>query len=300
VDQGEKRERICIVIPMCNEESSIPNLRKELNILHSILVRRYFMEYCFVNDGSTDGTGNLIETLCPEGAACHVITHKCNYGIGASFRNAFSRIEADIVCTIDADCSYAPENLELLIDKIHRHNADVVVASPYHPEGHVDGVQRWRLLLSLQCSRFYRLITPLKLHTYTSVFRAYRGSVTKEIQFPGNGFVAAVEILLSASSLGYRIEEVPLTLSRRAHGQSKMRIVRTVTGHMQLLMQCAIARLRGQYLKPSVAAPSVQDVTLQFTAKMYANRVGANSMQEKSLPMVARFYSATEKSAFGE
>ncbi|MHB1020768.1 MAG: glycosyltransferase [Acidobacteriaceae bacterium] len=239
--------RVCIMVPLCNEEATLPDLRVKLRILHRELSQQYEVEYYFVDDGSTDATARSISSLCPEGAEFDAFTHTQNLGIGASFRTAFSRIKADIVCTIDADCSYAPEDLKQLIDVIDRGDADVAVASPYHPQGSVEGVQRWRLLLSLQCSRLYRILTPLKLHTYTSIFRAYRGSVVREVQFPSDGFVSAVEILLSAASLGYRVTEVPLVLRRRAFGQSKMRILRTIGTHLHLLTGCVLARLQGKY-----------------------------------------------------
>jgi dolichol-phosphate mannosyltransferase len=84
------------------------------------------------------------------------------------------------------------------------------------------------------------MLTPLKLYTYTSIFRAYRGSVVKELRSSRKDFVAAVELLLSASSMGCRIEETPLVLYRRCTGCSKMRIVRTISGHLRLLFQCIL------------------------------------------------------------
>lgn len=288
---------ICIMVPLCNEEASLPCLHSKLNALHRELSRRYQVEYYFVDDGSTDATARLMCSLCPEGAAFQTFTHARNLGVGASFRTAFSRIKADIVCTIDADCSYAPEDLERLIEVIRRGEADVVVASPYHPDGNVEGVQHWRLLLSLQCSRLYRIATPLKLHTYTSVFRAYRGSVVREVQFPSNGFASAVEILLSAASLGYRITEIPMILRRRAFGQSKMRILQTVKTHLHLLRRCAWARLRGQYPDFAVSHPSTA-VGWVGSASFDPSEKVASSLSSR-MELSADFQSVHDKPFFG-
>jgi dolichol-phosphate mannosyltransferase len=116
------------------------------------------------------------------------------------------------------------------------------VASPYHPAGKVEGVQPWRIGLSANCSRLYRTITPLKLYTYTSIFRAYRGDAVRGLAVENDGFVAAVEILLRVDRLGYRIAEAPMTLSRRSTGQSKMRIGKTIGAHLGLMKQCLFSR----------------------------------------------------------
>ncbi len=236
---------VCVVIPVCNEEESLPVLRQRLNALQRQLETRFRLHYLFVDDGSTDDTRKLLRAAVPDGASWEVHSHATNRGIGAAFRTGFAHAFADVVCTIDADCSYGPEHLYRMIEEVENGNSDVVVASPYHPQGRVEGVQAWRLLLSKQCSRFYRAVSPLQLHTYTSIFRAYRGSFVHKAQFQSDGFVAAVEILLSASHQGYRVTEVPLTLHRRVAGVSKMRVLRTIRGHADLLADCMFSHNGG-------------------------------------------------------
>jgi dolichol-phosphate mannosyltransferase len=236
---------VCILIPMCNEEESLPLLRARLQTLHWSLRNRYRLHYLFVDDGSSDDTSRLLATAVPAGASYEVHTHATNRGIGAAFRTGFEHVAADIVCTIDADCSYGPEHLSKMIQEVESERTDVIVASPYHPQGGVEGVQRWRLLLSTLCSRLYRALSPLKLYTYTSIFRVYKGSFVRRAQFRSDDFVAAVELLLCAAYLGCRISEMPLTLRRRSAGVSKMRIARTIRGHAALLLDCLLARNGG-------------------------------------------------------
>lgn len=231
-----------IVIPLCNERDSIQKLRQCLESLHARLSTRYRVHYVLVDDGSTDGTGDLLATAMPTDASFEIHTHDVNRGVGAAFRTAFQHVTADFVCTIDADCSYGPENLMQMIQDLEYGRADVAAASPYHPAGKVEGVQPWRLALSSNCSRLYRMITPLKLYTYTSIFRVYRGRAVRGLDVENDGFVAAVEILLRVDRLGYRIAEVPLTLCRRSSGHSKMRIGKTVAAHLGLLKRCLFSR----------------------------------------------------------
>lgn len=252
------------------------------------LEAQYEVEYCIVDDGSTDSTPALIGSSAPDGARCTVISHLKNLGIGAAFRTGFAHMDADIVCTMDADCSYAPSEMRRLLAVIARDEADVVVASPYHPEGAVEGVQFWRLLLSLNCSLLYRVATPLKLHTYTSIFRAYRGSALKTIVFPSDGFVSAVEILLNAASQGYRIAEVPATLTKRVAGTSKMRLLRTIQAHVKLISRCCAARVSGRYPQFAAALGSVASTEVSIA------QVRRSGQYQRKPPMPARGVLRTE------
>ena len=233
---------VCVIIPLCNEEASLPMLGERLRMLGHRLGRLYRMRFLFVDDGSTDRTRELLPSVVPAETSYKVLSHAVNQGIGAAFRTAFRAATEDIVCTIDADCSYGPEHLAEMIEDIAKGRADICVASPYHPLGGAEGVKRWRLLLSANCSLLYRLVSPLELYTYTSIFRAYRGSVVRQVRFSSDDFIAAVEILLSAASLGYRVCEIPLVLHRRSAGVSKMRVARTIAGHLRLLARCLLAR----------------------------------------------------------
>lgn len=224
---------ISIIIPVFNEAKGIENLRENLGKLCKAIDGT--LEFIFVDDGSRDGTVENLRMAFGRNENCQILSHERNRGIGAAFRSGFQRAQGGIVCTIDADCSYRPEGLKLLIDAVLRGEGDIAVASPYHPEGGVQGVPYWRLLLSRVCSLLYRIISPVRLYTYTSVFRAYRRNVIDEISFRQNGFVSAVEILFAAARSGFTITEVPMVLHGRAIGQSKMKILRTIRTHLRLM-----------------------------------------------------------------
>lgn len=226
------RPSVTIVVPVFNEEASLEQLKGKLAQLHRALLPHYRVSFCLVDDGSTDRTFEGLAGVCPEDATLQLLRHETNQGVGASFQTAFANVKSDIVCTLDADCSYPPIDLMKLINLVSSGEAEVATGSPYHPTGNVDGVPPWRLLLSMQCSLLYRIFFPLKLYTYTSILRAYRGSVTQNIAFTHRDFVSAVEILLEAHRMGNRIAEVPLTLHGRKTGRSKMRVLKTILSHI--------------------------------------------------------------------
>lgn len=237
--------RISIVVPMCNEEDSLALLRGRLLHLHEDISSRYKVEYCLVDDGSTDGTRALMSSVAPAGAETLCLFHEQNQGIGAAIRTGLRGATGTIACTIDADCSYPPENLRELIEMVASGHCDIAVASPYHPHGGVEGVKPWRLLLSRQCSLLYRLCSPLKLYTYTSIFRAYNSKSIRALKFESNGFVSAVETLLDANSKGFRIAEHPMVLHARQHGVSKIKIVTTIAAHLVVIWKSGCSSLSG-------------------------------------------------------
>jgi dolichol-phosphate mannosyltransferase len=143
---------------------------------------------------------------------------------------------------MDADCSYSPEGLQSLLAALCDTGADIAVASPYHPRGGVQGVALWRLALSRGCSLLYRRLSPLKIHTYTSIFRAYRAEVIQKVPFHANGFVSAAEILITAARCGYTVTEVPMVLRTRVAGRSKMKVLRTIGSHVRLLARLIARR----------------------------------------------------------
>ena len=168
-----------------------------------------------------------------------------------------------IVCTIDADCSYSPEDLYKLIELVASGHADVAVASPYHPQGAVIGVRRWRLLLSRQCSQLYRWISPLNLYTYTSIFRAYQRTIAApDPELSGTmALYPPSRCSCARNTSGYRVCEAPMVLHARQRGYSKMRIANTIAAH---LAEFAAKRFAVWTRRLPLRAPSAAIGTNQF------------------------------------
>jgi len=231
---------VSIVVPIFNEEDGIGQLREKLMKLRALLAESFSLEFIFVDDGSKDLTvQRLQEHFAGAGVPFQIVVHGRNLGVGAAFRSGFHVCTGKVICTIDADCTYSPEGLKLLLAALDAARADIAVASPYHPDGGVEGVPWWRLALSRRCSALYRWASPLKLYTYTSIFRAYRAEVIRNVSFTSDGFVSAAEILLAAGRQGYTVAEVPMVLRARSIGHSKMKVLRTILSHMRTLAHFA-------------------------------------------------------------
>ena len=173
---AQSRKKVCIVIPLCNDKQSLLDLRRCLHDLQTQdlqkTVSAYFqLSFVVITGDSTAKTLEMLLLAVPPGVLYTVAIHSENRAQGVAFGSGAARAwEGESVCTIDADCSYGPEHFLSMVGEVKVCAADVIVACPYHSEGWVQGVQPWRLTLSKQCSRLYRMALLLKLYGYTSIF----------------------------------------------------------------------------------------------------------------------------------
>jgi dolichol-phosphate mannosyltransferase len=239
---------------MYNEKDSIPTLAATMSRLGERLAPNYELEVVLVDDGSRDGTTEEAGKWFGSLPRVILLRHDRNRGPGAAVRTGFAKATGDIICTIDSDCTFDPLKIPRMVEMLDSKKVDIVTASPYHPQGGVENVPPWRLLLSRGASVLYRRICSCKLYTYTSFMRVYRRRVIDTVSFQGDGFAAFTEILLRAAHQGYKVAELPETLKSRASGTSKMKVAYTVRTHMKLMLQALWWRL-SEPKAGSVAVP---------------------------------------------
>jgi len=242
--QTGRLSRVTVVVPCFNEEQSLRYLANTLRSVVEELGDRYCLSFIFVDDCSTDGTWDALHAVFEHEPTCRFVRHTRNLGVAAAIRTGIEHAHDDIVCSIDCDCTYDPHELGRMLPLLTE-GVDVVTASPYHAAGRVKNVPRWRLILSMSLSRLYRLVLHQRLSTYTSCFRVYRRSAALNIQVRRGGFLGVAEMLGRLDLEGYRIAEYPTTLEVRVLGRSKMKVLRTIFGHLGLLVDLARARLAG-------------------------------------------------------
>jgi glycosyltransferase involved in cell wall biosynthesis len=250
-------QHLSIVIPCYNEAASLGKLAAELGRLQAALAREYTVELLLVDDGSTDATWPLLHELFADKPGARLLRHPTNLGIAAAIRTGIAQASAPIVASLDADCTYDPVQLVSLL-RLMDDDVDLVVASPYHPEGRIVGVPAWRLALSRLASRLYRGVMRNKLHTYTSCVRVYRKSSVIDLPPTQNGFVGVVELLWHLDRRGGQVVECPATLKVRTTGHSKMRVAWTALAHLRLIARAAWIEWLGEIEEGTSPAPSTQ------------------------------------------
>jgi dolichol-phosphate mannosyltransferase len=138
-------------------------------------------------------------------------------------------------------------------------DADLVTASPYHPQGRVFNIPPWRLFLSRTLSRMYSALLGKSIHTYTSCFRVYRKEAVEGLSVRHGGFLGVAEILIRLRLAGGRVVEYPTTLESRLFGESKMKIARTIGSHLGLLRELLGLRMRGGGPPPQRETPAARE-----------------------------------------
>lgn len=237
-------KKLSLIIPCYNEEDGIKNLHERLMPVISDLSKRYSVELLFIDDGSTDKTNEMLQKYFGQTKSTKIIKHNKNLNLGAAFRTGFAKASGDIIVTLDSDCTYRPEEIPNLLEQINSNNFDIITGSPYHPKGGVENVPAYRIFLSKSVSILYKIATGKNIYTFTSMFRAYKKEVIKNIEFRSNDFLSPAEILLVAINKGYKIGEYPTVLHVRKFGKSKFnKLFMIMRRHMGLLSSEVLVRL---------------------------------------------------------
>ena len=202
----------------------------------------------FVNDGSTDNTLNILQSLTIPKT---IINHEVNKGLGNALRTGFGHVfniikESDILITLDADNSHPIEKAKELSEiLLKNNNLDIIIASRYAINGKEIGLRSHRKIFSKTINILLSILYPYKnIKDYTTGFRAYRGSILLKLSkkymadfIKAEGFTAGVELLLKSLVLKQNVIEIPLILRYDLKvGKSKIKILRTIYEYFVLFI----------------------------------------------------------------
>ena len=227
-----------VIIPTYNECENIEA------IIDAVLGTGMDADILVVDDGSPDGTADLVrKKIDANPGRVHLLSRTQKDGLGrayiAGFRWGLER-DYQYFFEMDADFSHNPEDLPRLLKACKLGNADVAIGSRYVSGGKVVNWPFDRLMLSYGASLYVRIITWMPVKDPTAGFICYRRSVLEaidldKIKFVGYAF--QIEMKYAASSLGFRIQEVPITFADREQGTSKMHksiITEAILGVLQM------------------------------------------------------------------
>jgi dolichol-phosphate mannosyltransferase len=224
---------VSLVIPAYNESEGVAQTAAAVRTLLDYLTKKHTVEVVFVNDGSKDDTLARLEAAFEGDARVRVISHPVNQGLGAAIRTGLKAATGEIVITTDFDGTYPLNTVPQILARLQVDGSDMVTASPYHPNGRVEGVPPYRLMFSFGASLLYRVLVKWDIYCWTALYRAYRRPVIERISFESNDFLAGTELLVKALRAGYKVTEFPTTLHVRTYGQSSMRVMKVTMAHLK-------------------------------------------------------------------
>jgi glycosyltransferase involved in cell wall biosynthesis len=216
---------ISIVVPAYNERDNIDELYRA--IVSSLDTADLDYEVIIVDDGSSDGSYGVLQSLAAADLRLKVIRFRRNFGQTAAMSAGFDHAKGDIIIPMDSDLQNDPADIPRLVAKIH--------------EGY-DVVSGWRRdrkdtfitrkIPSMFANALISNLTGVHLHDYGCTLKAYRREVLEGINLYGemHRFVPAL-----ASQIGARVAELPVNHRHRLHGVSKYGISRTLRVILDLM-----------------------------------------------------------------
>ncbi|MGD0821060.1 MAG: glycosyltransferase [Desulfomonilia bacterium] len=223
--------KISVIIPMFNEEENAPDTIARVESLLKGTGEPY--EIIPVNDGSTDGTLDILDEIASKDPHVHVVSYWKNGGRGKAIRYGFKAARGRYIATIDADLSYDPAYILQMAQVLdNESDIDVVLVSPYMKGGGTEGVPKDRLFVSMMGNKILQLALPEKIHTLTCIVRCYRNEVISSLDLESNGKEIHLEILSKLLAMGFRVREIPAVLTSRKKGASKFVFKSTAVSHL--------------------------------------------------------------------
>jgi dolichol-phosphate mannosyltransferase len=211
-----------VIIPTYNEKENIEKIIRKVFSLpggYHLLI---------VDDGSPDGTGDIVKRLMQEfHGKLHILERKGKLGLGTAYIAGFKwglQHDYDYIFEMDADFSHNPDDLDRLYNACTS-GADVVIGSRYTKGGSVVNWPFDRIFISKGGAFYTKLITWMPVNDPTAGFVCYSRKVLStipldEVHFVGYAF--QIEMKYRAWKLGFKIKEVPITFEDRKEGVSKM------------------------------------------------------------------------------
>jgi dolichol-phosphate mannosyltransferase len=211
-----------VVIPTYNEKENIERMVRKVFSLS------FPFHLLIVDDGSPDGTADIVKKLMIEfPGRLFIEERKGKLGLGTAYIHAFKwalQRKYEYIFEMDCDFSHNPDDL-LRLREACVSGADVAIGSRYVHGGKIENWPKGRVLMSYYASVYARMVLFMNIRDTTAGFKCYRRKVLETINFDDIKFVGyafQIEMKYTASRLGFKIVEVPITFTDRTEGVSKM------------------------------------------------------------------------------
>jgi glycosyltransferase involved in cell wall biosynthesis len=215
--------KLIVAIPAFNEESTLPKVLKEIKINLSDEEDYLIL---LVDDGSTDRTVEVAENAEVDIIVCH----DRNLGVAKAYKTAIcSAVSygADVICTIDADGQFKPNEIVKLVQSIRKGDADLVIGSRFIGKEKNNGVPTINKVANKLMALLISFIIGRRIHDTESGFRALSRETAKDLELLGRVSFSN-DMILDLSKKGRRIKEVPVSVI-----YYQARVSKVITGFLK-------------------------------------------------------------------
>jgi glycosyltransferase involved in cell wall biosynthesis len=203
--------KLSVIIAAYNEVDTI------LEVVRSVRESPFDKEIIVVDDGSTDGTRDLLKE---KGEGITLLFHDSNLGKGAAIRTAMPYVTGDVVIIQDADLEYHPSEYPRLLAPILEGVADAVYGSRFQGGTH-RVLLFWHAMGNNIITTLSNMFTDLNLSDMETGYKIFRAEVLKKIRIESNRFGFEPEITAKIAKMGCRIYEVPISYWGRDYSEGK-------------------------------------------------------------------------------
>lgn len=218
---------LSITAPSYNERENIERL---VTYWESIFAHDGIQgEIIIGEDGSTDGTKDILRDLQHKFDNLVVVDHAVNQGYGYALASAIARSRGDYVLTIDSDGQFDASEYTLLLTEMQK-GYDLVTGYRRRKQD-----QPLRVIADRVLNLIIRVLFRLSLRDTNCALKLLRGDVARRLIVEARGYPTPTELLVRAHTLGYRIGEVGITHYERAGGKTKLKALHT-SWHMLLFL----------------------------------------------------------------
>ena len=209
---------LSVVMPVYNE---MRTLRTIVEAVRAVAIDK---EIVLVDDGSKDGSRDLVQELAKEFDNVRAVLHPQNMGKGAALRTGFEHTRGTYVVVQDADLEYDPQDYHLLLEPILAGHADVVYGSRYLVDPRDPSRERdhlYHYLGNRFLTFFSNLFTGLNLTDMETCYKCFRREALAKITIKSRRFTVEPEFTAKIARLPVRIWEVPIRYRGRSYGEGK-------------------------------------------------------------------------------
>ncbi len=209
--------KLSIVIPVYNEVNTIAEIVRSVCEIDINMEK----ELILIDDGSTDGTQNVILNLEKEHPQCKIVFHEKNMGKGAAVRSGFLASSGDIILIQDADLEYDPHDYSVLLAPILNGHADVVYGSRFIGGGAHRVIFFWHYVGNRILTTLSNMMTNLNLTDMETCYKVFKKDILNNITLHENRFGFEVEITAKIARGKWKIYEVPVSYYGRDYREGK-------------------------------------------------------------------------------